>query len=221
MTTTKLPVSDQTEERRAALRGLLPLVVDILLPLGAYYLLSNLGVPTIWALALSGLIPAGRTIWSFLRNGAPDRLALVVLVFTVVGIPISLLTGSPQFMLAKESVGILPLGLLVIGAGLRGKPMMAAAVKPFLAGSSAKAAAWEHLLATSPEFRGHLVTASTVWGMGMVLEFFARLAVIYLLPFDTAVWATNIPLIAMIVLCNVAQRPAVARAAAMLGQHTA
>ena len=99
--------------------------MDIGLPLGSYYLLKDaFGADVITALIVSGLVPAARTIWTTLRAGKPDQFALAVLILTIVSIPITLLTGSPTFMLAKDGLGTATLGIYVGVMALRRQPVM-------------------------------------------------------------------------------------------------
>ncbi|GAA3431509.1 VC0807 family protein [Kutzneria kofuensis] len=211
MTTTQQIAAQQTigsnDKAQSPLSRLLPLILDIGLPLGSYYLLKNaFGVDTITALIVSGLVPAARTIWTTVRAGKPDQFALAILVLTVVSIPITLLTGSPTFMLAKDGLGTGVLGIYVSVMALRNQPVMTKAFKPFIADTTAKIRAWDDLAANSAEFRGLLTRANLVWGIGFVLEVALRLLIVFTLPFDTAVWATNLPLFAMIIGCSVVQR---------------
>ena len=210
MTTTHQTAAGETTESTKApgpLGGLLSLVLDIGLPLGSYYLLKGaFGVDTITALIVSGLVPAARTIWTTVRAGKPDQFALAVLILTIVSIPITLLTGSPTFMLAKDGLGSAVLGIYVIVMARRGQSVMAKGFKPFIADSTAKMRAWDDLAVTSPAFRDNLMRANVVWGIGFVVEVALRLVIVFTLPFDTAVWATNFPLFAMIIGCSIVQR---------------
>jgi hypothetical protein len=209
MTTTQLAATQTTKSTTAKgpLSGLLSLVMDIGLPLGSYYLLKNaFGVDVITALIVSGLVPAARTIWTTVRAGKPDQFALAVLILTVVSIPITLLTGSPTFMLAKDGLGTATLGIYVGLMALRRQPVMASAFKPFIANSVRKSAVWDDFMADSTAFRDLLVRVNLVWAIGFVLEVVTRLLIVFTLPFDTAVWATNIPLFAMIIGCSAVQR---------------
>jgi hypothetical protein len=211
MTTTQRIAVTQTASTTAtgqgALGRLLPLILDIALPLGSYYLLKDaFGLGVIPALIVSGLVPAARTIWTTLRAGKPDQFALAVLVLTIVSIPITLLTGSPTFMLAKDGLGTATLGVYVGVMALRRQPVMTSAFKPFIANSARKSAVWDDFSVGSTVFRDLLVRVNLVWAVGFVLEVAARLLIVFTLPFDTAVWATNIPLFAMIVGCSVVQR---------------
>jgi len=210
MTTTQQAAAGQstsTTKVQSPLGSLLSLVMDIALPLGTYYLAKDtFGVDVITALIVSSLVPAARTIWTTVRAGKPDQFALAVLIVTAISIPITLLTGSPTFMLAKEGLGTATLGIYIGVMALRRQPVMTAAFKPFIANSVRKSAAWDELMVGSPTFRASLVRANLVWATGFVIEVAMRLLIVFTLPFDTAVWATNIPLYVGIVGCSIVQR---------------
>ena len=220
MTTTQIAATQTTTASnpgQGVLGRLLPLILDIALPLGSYYLLKNaFGLDVIPALVISGLVPAARTIWTTVRAGKPDQFALAVLILTIVSIPITLLTGSPTFMLAKDGLGTATLGIYVGAMALRRQPVMAAAFKPFIATSPRRSAVWDDFVVNSTAFRDLLVRVNLVWAAGFVLEVALRLLIVFTLPFDTAVWATNIPLFAMIVGCSAVQRRWLVPAARMV-----
>lgn len=183
----------------------LPLLLDVAVPLASYYLMRHFGVPLVTALAVSGLIPAIRVVWSLVRDRTADGLALAVLVLTAVSIPVAFITGTPKLLLAKDAMGTGAFGIWIIISALIGKPAMAAGMRAFLARTQGSALAWQQLSAESPTFRSNLRAASAVWGVGFLIECLARIAVVVLLPVDTAVWAVNIPVAVVITGCIVVQ----------------
>jgi intracellular septation protein A len=211
MTTTAsqtTPAVGVTEDREPSAReslrkALLPLALDVAVPLGSYYLLAALGFGVVPALAISGVVPAIRTIYSVVRYRQTEPLALFTLMIAVISIPVSLVTGSPRFMLAKESIGTGPLGVWLIISALRGKPAMATAFRAFLANTPKKAVAWDRLMAGSAEFRHCMKAATIVWGAGFAAEFVIRLVVVFGLPVSTAIWAASFPMIGCILICIV------------------
>jgi hypothetical protein len=184
---------------------LLPLIVDVAIPLAAYYLLRHFGAGLIPALAISGTLPAIRVIWSLIRHHTADGMALAVLALTVVSIPIAFISGSPRILLAKESLGTGPLGIWLIASALMSRPAMATGLRAFLARTAAKSTAWDELTAESPKFRAGLNAATTVWGIGFLLECATRTVLIFTLPVTTALWAINIPMAIVTVGCIVVQ----------------
>src|SRR5207253_10053816 len=70
----------------SGLRSLLQtLAIEIAVPTAAYYGLHAFGVSVFLSLALSGLVPLGRTLFQFAKDRTINGLALVVLVTNVVG----------------------------------------------------------------------------------------------------------------------------------------
>jgi hypothetical protein len=181
-----------------------PLIVDVAVPLGSYYLFKDgLGVSTFAALAWSSVVPAVRTVWGLVQERKTNGLAGLILVVNVVSLLLSFVSGDPRLMLAKDS-GIsstIAIGILVSVA--LGKPMMTAGMKPFLVkGDSAKEAAWQRLMsgsaAGSADFLRKERAFSVVWGVVLLAECVVRVVGAYTVPVDTMVWlGTVIMIVAM------------------------
>ncbi len=199
----------------------LPLLLDVVVPLGGYYLLRHFGVSVVLALVVSGLVPCVRVIWSAIRERTTDGLALAILVLTVISIPVTFITGSPKIMLAKESLGTGPMGIWLMVSAWLNRPAMATGMRPFLARTQGSALAWEQLREDSPRFRSCLNAATMVWGIGLLVECAARLVLIMALPVDTAVWAVSIAAAVVTTACVFAQGPWAKQLAIMVRQRVA
>jgi hypothetical protein len=194
----------------------LPLLLDVAVPLGSYYLMRHFGVAMVTALAISGLLPAIRVVWSIVRERTADGLALAVLALTVVSIPLAFITGSAKVLLVKDSLGTGPLGIWLIVSALIAKPAMAYGMRAFLARSEGSAAAWEELTAGSSAFQACLKATTMVWGIGFIVECVVRVGLVLVLPVNTAVWAVNIPVAVVITGCIIVQGRWVMRMVAMI-----
>jgi intracellular septation protein A len=174
--------------------SLLPLLLDVGVPLGSYYLLHNaFGVSVVAALAWSSVVPAARTIYGVVRERELNALAALMLIVNVVGIGISLATGDPRLMIAKESgvSSVIALAIL-ISVALR-RPLMSAGLKPYMTkGSPQKIAAWNRLSAGSPRFRRMEGLFSAIWGVALLAECVARLIGAFTLPVSTMVWLSTV-----------------------------
>ncbi|MFG2356817.1 VC0807 family protein [Streptomyces sp. NPDC048521] len=193
--------SKQHKQNPSVLDNFKPLLVDVAVPLGSYYLFKDgLGMSTFAALAWSSVVPAVRTGWGLVKERRTHALAGLILVVNVVSLLLSFVSGDPRLMLAKDSgvSSTVALGILV-SVGL-GKPMMTAAMKPFLIkGDAAKEAAWQRLAsgaaAGSAAFRRKENAFSLVWGMALFAECVARVVGAYTVPVDTMVWLGTVVMI--------------------------
>ncbi|MEU6403747.1 VC0807 family protein [Streptomyces sp. NPDC046985] len=201
--TTGNTAHDDREAQRSpsVLHHFRPLIVDVAVPLGSYYLFKDAcGMSTFAALAWSSVVPAVRTAWALVRERRTNALAALILVVNVASLLLSFVSGDPRLMLAKDSgvSSVVAVGILVSVA--LGKPMMTAGMKPFLVkGEAAKEAAWERLAsgaaADTAAFRRKERAFSLVWGCVLLAECAARLVGAYTVPVDTMVWLGSVVMV--------------------------
>ncbi|MCX5368841.1 VC0807 family protein [Streptomyces sp. NBC_00103] len=178
-----------------------PLLVDVAVPLGSYYLFKGaFGMSTFAALAWSSLVPAGRTLWSAVSRRTVNGLAGLILVVNVVGLVLSLVSGDPRLMLAKDSGVSSTIGIGILISVALGRPMMTAAVKPFLVkGDAVRDAAWARLESgasvASADFRKRERAFSIVWGVVLLVECVVRVVGAYTVPVDTMVWLGSVVMV--------------------------
>lgn len=194
--------SSTTSRPNRLLRNFLPLIIDVALPLGAYYLLKNgLGVSTLMALALSSVVPAVRTGWGVWRAREVNGMAALILLVNVVSLLLSFVAGDPRLMMAKDSAISSVIGIGVIVSVVLGRPMMTAGMKPWVVrGDQAREAAWARLHGGSARFRRAERMFSLVWGVVLLAECVVRVVGVYSLPVDTMVWLGNVIMIVAMVL---------------------
>jgi hypothetical protein len=195
-------MTTNTKAGNSKARNLAPLLIDVAVPVGAYYLLKDgFGMSTLVALGLSSVVPAVRTGWGVLRERKVNALAALILFVNVVGLLLSFVAGDPRLMLAKDSGVSSAIGIGILLSVALGKPMMTAAVKPMLVkGDAGREAAWERLQAGSVAFRRAERTFSVVWGVVLLAECVVRVVGAYTLPVDTMVWLGSVILIGAMAL---------------------
>ncbi|MFD8693737.1 VC0807 family protein [Kitasatospora purpeofusca] len=192
-------------------RTLRPLAVDIAGPLAAFYLLrSGLGASEFAALAWSSAFPVARTVLGLVKDRTLNRFAALMLGVNLVGLVLTTVSGDARLMLAKEAVLSGFMALAILGSALTARPLMSAALRPFLTkGEAAREAAWDRLAAGSRPFRRYERLFSVIWGSALLAECVARVVGAFTLPVATMVWLSTVLLVGAIV------------AGSMLGQAAA
>ncbi|MGW4598005.1 VC0807 family protein [Streptomyces sp. NPDC004457] len=183
-----------------------PLLIDVALPLGSYYLFKDaFGMSTFAALAWSSVVPAARTVGGLVRERRTNALAGLILFVNVVSLLLSFVSGDPRLMLAKDSGVSSTVAIGILVSVRLGKPMMTAGMKPFVVkGDAAREAAWQRLVsgaaAHSAAFRSKERAFSVVWGVALLAEYVVRVVGAYTVPVDTMVWLGSVILIATMVI---------------------
>jgi hypothetical protein len=192
-------------DRAALLGSLRPLVVDVVVPMASYYVLSKgFGMSTLAALGWSSVLPALRTVWGVLRERRLNVLAGVILAVNMVGLLLSTVTGDPRLMLAKDSGISSVVGISMLASVVAGKPLLTSALKPFVTkGDAGRTAAWERLSAGPGRFVRAERVFTAVWGLALVTECVVRIVGAYTLPVDTMVWLGNVIMAGAVVLAFV------------------
>ncbi|MFC4332491.1 VC0807 family protein [Streptomyces andamanensis] len=185
---------DDAVRNPSVLDNFRPLILDIAVPLGSYYVFKDaFGTSTFAALAWSSAVPALRTVWSLVKERRANSLAALILFVNVVSLLLSFVSGDPRLMLAKDSGVSSTVAIGILVSVFLGRPMMTAGLKPFMVkGDAAKEAAWERLAsgaaAGSAVFRRKERLFSVVWGVALLAECVARVVGAYTVPVDTMVW---------------------------------
>jgi hypothetical protein len=195
-------MANQTTSRNAAgpaaNRGLAtalgPLVIDVGVPVGSYYLLHGAFGLSVWlSLALSSIGPAVRAVTGIVAERKLNLLALLMLGVNLAGIVVSFLTGDPRAMIAKDSLVSSVIAFAILGSVLARRPLMSAGLKPFMTkGAADRASAWDRLSAGCTRFRRFELLFSTIWGLALLGDCIARLIGAYTLPVTTMVWLSTV-----------------------------
>jgi len=195
--------TDRTPGMATALR---PLLVDVGIPLGTYYLLHNAFGVSLWlSLALSSIGPAARAIAGLVAERTLNVLAALMLAVNLAGIAVSFLTGDPRAMIAKDSIVSSVIAFAILGSVALRRPLMSAGLKPFMTrGEPRRTAAWDRLSTASPRFRRLEMLFSVVWGLVLLAECAARLVGAYTLPVTTMVWLGTVMALAAIGVAMIA-----------------
>jgi hypothetical protein len=182
------PTTDHSEAPGplAMLRGL---ALDVGLPVVAYYVLHLLGASD-WAALLAGSgVAAARIVWSAVRTRQFNAFATVMLLVYGVGFALAFATGDPRTLLLRSSLITAGVGAVFLVTAVRGRrPLTLAAMQSF---APAKAAEAQHEYDTDPDARRTHRLSSAVWGVGLIAEALVRIPLVYLLPIEIGVGATE------------------------------
>jgi len=189
--------TDRRPDIAAALR---PLLIDVGIPVGTYYLLRDAFGLSLWlSLALSSIGPAVRSIAGLMTERKLNLLAVLMLAVNLAGIAVSFLSGDPRAMIAKDSAVSSVIAFAILGSVALRRPLMSAGLKPFMTkGEPHRTAAWDRLSVASPRFRRLELAFSTIWGLALLAECAARLVGAYTLPVTTMVWLGTVMTLAAI-----------------------
>ncbi len=185
---------------RGLASALKPLAVDIATPIAIYYLLTDVfGVPLVSALAASSVLPILRTVSGVVRERRINVLAALMLTVNLGGIALNFLTGDARVMIAKDSGVSSITGLVMLWSVLRSRPVMTAALEPYLTrGHPRRIAAWQRLCAESAVFRRHLARYTLIWAVALLTECATRIVGAFTLPVTTMVWLSSVLVITAI-----------------------
>jgi intracellular septation protein A len=189
-------------QHRGKRRTFVPLLLDVGVPIGSYYLLKGaFGMSAVAALGWSSVVPVLRTAWGVLRQREVNALPLLILLANLIGLLLGLGTGDARLMLVKDSAVASLVGFALLGSVVLGRPMMTATLKPWLVkGDTVREAAWGRLRRDSAAFRRAELSFSAVWGVAFVAECALRIVGVYTFPVDTMVWLGTVVMILTMVL---------------------
>ncbi len=160
------------------------LFLDAGLSVVAYGIARLAGATPFLALVVGALVALGRAGWVLLRRRQVDPFALFMVGIYAVGLVTSLFTGSPRFLLVKESFGTGAAGLAFLLTCLRGKPLAYHASARVAAPTQEERAEWEVLWTTEPTFRHRFTVMSLVIGGALLAEALVRIPFVFVLPID-------------------------------------
>lgn len=171
-----------TKDRDPRLALIQVFVLEIGLPLGLFYGLIFAGVNQWVALVSSSVIVVAVMLVQFIVQRKLELLSLFTLSLMVCGAIVSLLTGNPRILLARESYFTVVLGIWMI-ATLRAR-------RPFIFETTTRlmplagAQAWERAWQNEPKFRQVMRAMTVAWGASFIIDAACRVIMAYTLPVD-------------------------------------
>jgi hypothetical protein len=175
--------NDRDLSARSLLRNLAPsLLINAVLPFLLYQYLTAHQVSTVNALSATAVFPIAGITLGWVRTRRLDIIGVISLIFIVPGVLTSLISGSPQFFLIKESVLTGLFGLSFLGSLLLPRPLMFYLSRQFYSGGDPSRAARFEERWQFPSFRFSQRLMTVVWGGVLIGEALIRVGLVFVLP---------------------------------------
>ena len=176
------------------LRAILPMIVDIVLPVAGYYLLSACGVDDFWALTIAGLATAAHALFTTVRKGKLDGIGALVVLEIALSLVLLAVTRDPRIVLLKPSFYTALAGIFLLGTCLTGKPFTIDVTRPMaIGGDPSRAPAVDAAAAHSAGFRRVHMQLTAVWGVIWLAESVVRGWIVLVTDVSTGVLASQVP----------------------------
>ena len=190
------PTGGSADPRRAIA---LSLLVNAVVPIATFYGLRAAGVDQWLALMLGLIAPAVMAVHSVLTKRRVDVLAGLVVTALILSVGLSLLTGSPRTLLARDGLVTAAIGGWMIFTLVR-TPYFLSALRLFTGGTLREQinAAW----GDTPAFRRVVQACTVIWGSALLLDATSTVIFAYTLPIDLVPLIGAIKLVALIILAE-------------------
>jgi hypothetical protein len=158
------------------------LLVDVIMPVVLFDVLSARGVPAVWALAAGALPPALNNLRSWIKSRRLEPLGIIVMTLLVIGTLTSLISGNIFFGLIKDSFLTGTFGAICLVSLFAAKPLMFSVLRQFAAGDDpARIADWNGRW-EQRGFRFAIRLVTIVWGVTYIAEALLRVGLALNLP---------------------------------------
>lgn len=160
---------------------------DFLIPVGLYYVLRAVGIGLYLALLISAALPATVALVRLLRSRRVEGLALYTMTMMLLSAGISLIAGSPRFMLAREAWLTGVTGVWFTASSWTTRPLAYLYSRPLLERRSWSGNIpydWDELWSRLPRFRRLWRVGSALWGVALLADSAVRVVMAYTLPVD-------------------------------------
>jgi len=173
--------------------ALRPLVTGILAPIGLYYGIRTAGGSVWLALAIGAVVPAVSALAEIIRRRRADAMSLMMLVALAGTAALSMITGSPRALLARDGLVTAAWAAYMYASLLAQRPATFTVSRPLLEGrrvfdSTAHAwvrpsgQSWDQLWQQVPRFRQIWRACTVIWGTAILADAVIRVIMAYTLP---------------------------------------
>lgn len=177
-------VSSMKQQRHMIASIAWTLFLDAGLAVGAYLIARALGAGLFAALLIGAVVATLRAVYVIIRRREVDAFAIFMIVTFGIGLLLTLVTGSPRFLLAKDGISNLVSGAVFAVTLFVGKPMMFYLSERFGAPAAAERERWHQLWDSEPGFRSFFRMLTVVWTVAFLVEATLKIILAMTLPVD-------------------------------------
>jgi len=194
------------------------LLAELVAPIALYYGLRSAGAGIYLALIVGGVPAILSAVIKAIRHRRADGVAAAVLTLLVLSAGVSLIGGSPRFLLAKDGMLTAATGLWFFCSLRASRPLTFRFTRPLLEGRKVFDArsrkwvapaggSWDELWESVPPFGRIWRVTTVIWGAALLLDAAARVTMAFTLPVDLvpglsgALWPVTF--VALQILTNV------------------
>jgi hypothetical protein len=181
------------------------LVFDIGAPIALYYMLHGAGVPNLWALTLSAVIPVGSVLTKLAVKRQIDPVGLVVLGTIALTVCLALTVHAPRLILARDGFITGLWGLWFIATLWANRPAAFTFARSFMEGRRVFGTrSWDDVWDSSAAFRRIWRVSTLIWAAGLLADAIVRVVMSFTLPVDVvpglggALWPVTFLLIQVV-----------------------
>lgn len=158
------------------------LLLDVVVPLAAYYVFRALGA-SIWIALIAGtVLPMLRLGISLILRRRPSPAALFTLALLTIGTLIGLMTADARLLMARESYLTGVVGVWILLSLLWPRPFVFTATIGFMPQTAAEE--WHRSWEASGKFRKAMRGMTWAFGLAFLIDSAARVVMSYTLPLD-------------------------------------
>lgn len=175
---------------------LITLAVDIIGPVGGYFVLHAAGFSDFWAIGLGGSLGVILVTVNTIRRRKLDAIGLLVLLELALTGVLAAVNQDPRLLLVKPALYTVVLGLFFIGGAFIGRPFSITATRfGVVSGDDRLAAVYDRAWDESPRFRREHRVIALLWGAVWLLESAARVIAVYSFSVGESVWISQVPFV--------------------------
>jgi hypothetical protein len=174
-------------------RGLLTMVIGIVVPIAVFYGVRGAGGSVWLALALGAVAPAASAVAGLVRGRRPDTMGVMILATLALSAGLSLLTGSPRVLLARDGLLTGAWAAYMYLSLFARRPATFVVSRPLLEGRRVydpaqgrwvrpAARTWDEMWEQVPRFRSIWRVCTIIWGTAILADAVVRVVMAYALP---------------------------------------